>query len=105
MRSVTLSGRGWSARAVQAQTFIERLRGILGAPQGVGVVLVTQSVHSFWQRHPLEVVGLDWGMRVVTTRTLPPNRIVVLPSAAMIVELPHGSPLPDLGDRLEITDA
>jgi hypothetical protein len=44
-------------------------------------------------------------MRVVTTRTLPPNRIVVLPSAAMIVELPHGSPLPDLGDRLEITDA
>jgi hypothetical protein len=44
-------------------------------------------------------------MRVVTTRTLPPNRLVVPPSAAMIVELPHGSPLPDLGDRLEITDA
>lgn len=67
-------------------------------------MLRTSSVHSFGRRRPLEVVGLDAGMRVVATRTMPPNRVVVVPSSRMIVELPAGRPLPEIGDRVEITN-
>jgi len=42
-------------------------------------------------------------MRVVATLALPPNRVRVIPSARMIVELPAGGPLPEIGDKIEIT--
>ena len=68
------------------------------------MILPVTSVHSFCRRWPLDLVGIDAGMRVVATMTLPPNRVTVVPLARMIVELPAGSPLPEVGDQIEITD-
>jgi len=66
--------------------------------------LPVTSVHSFGRRRPLDLVGVDAGMRVVATMTLSPNRVTVIPRARMIVELPAGSSLPEVGDQIEIID-
>ena len=87
-----------------ARTFSDRLLGVWRVPTGSAVVLPVTSVHSFGRRRPLDLVGVDAGMRVVATMTLSPNRVTVIPAARMIVELPAGSPLPEVGDQIEITD-
>jgi uncharacterized membrane protein (UPF0127 family) len=87
-----------------ARTFSDRLLGVWRVPAGSAVILPVTSVHTFGRRRSLDLVGVDAGMTVVTTMTLPPNRVTVIPSARMIVELPAGSPLPEVGDQIEITD-
>ncbi len=103
MDQVELSTGDWSARAYLAGTFTDRLLGNLRLPRDSAVVLRARSVHSFGQREPIEIVGVDAQMRVVATRTLMPNRVTVLSSARMIVELPSGSPVPSVSDRIEMT--
>lgn len=105
MDQVELSAGDWSARAYLAHSFTDRLRGNRTLPPGSAVVLRTRSVHSFGQKDPIQIVGLDSNMRVVAIRTLMPNRISLLPSARMIVELPDGFPLPSVEDRMEMADA
>jgi hypothetical protein len=104
MRRVALSTANWAATGYFAQTFAERLLGLWRVPEGSTVVLPVSSVHSFGRRRPLEVVGLDAEGRVVSAKTLEPNRIVVIPGARIIIESPGGGPLPALGDRVELTD-
>jgi uncharacterized membrane protein (UPF0127 family) len=103
MLQVELSTSDWAASAYIARTFIDRLFGNLRTPRGSALVLRARSVHSFGQRNPIQIVGLDAGMRVVATRTLVPNRISVIPSARMILELPEGSPVPMVAERIEMT--
>ena len=67
------------------------------------VVLSATSVHSFGLRRGLDLIGVDDQMRVVATMPLPPNRVRVIPSARLIVELPPGWPLPEIGEQIEIT--
>lgn len=104
MDQVELFTDDWSARAYLARSFTDRLRGNRALPPDSAVVLRTRTVHSFGQREPIEIVGIDAQMRVVTTRTLLPNRITLLSSARMILELPCGSPVPAVADRIEMTD-
>ena len=104
MKQVELSTAGWSTRAYLARTFTDRLLGNLRTPPGTALVLRTRSVHTFGQRRPIEVVGLDGDMEVVAIRTLDPNRIGVIRSARMILELPAGSPVPAVADRVEFAD-
>ena len=104
MQRVALSAPEWATTGYMARTFSDRLFGVWRAPAGSAVVLLVTSVHSFGRRRPLDLVGVDAGMRVVATMTLPPNRVTFIPSAHMIVELPAGSPLPEVGDQIEITD-
>jgi uncharacterized membrane protein (UPF0127 family) len=104
MRRVQLSTADWSAGGYLAAGFVDRLLGIRRVPPGKAIVLPTRSVHSFGQRDPIEIVGLDGAMRVVATRTLKPRRIGVLPSARMIIELPAGSRVPSLSDLVEMSD-
>jgi len=103
MEWVGLSTGDWSVEGVIARTFVDRLLGVWRAPEGGAVVIHTSSVHSFGRRRPLEVVGLDAGMKVVEIRTLRPNRLVAFPSARLIVELPAGHPVPAKGDLVELT--
>jgi hypothetical protein len=105
MRRVELSTADWAASAYLARTFIDRLLGVWRVPEGSTVLLPVSSVHSFGRRRPLEVVGLDALMRVTSSRTLRPNRVVVMPGARMVIEAPAGEPLPSLGDRVDMTDA
>jgi len=104
VQRVALSAPEWATTAYMARTFADRLLGVWRVPAGSAVVLPVTSVHSFGRRRTLDLVGVDAGMRVVATKTLPPNRVTVLRSACMIVELPAGSPLPELGDEIQITD-
>jgi uncharacterized membrane protein (UPF0127 family) len=104
MDQVELSTGDWSARAHLARSFTDRLLGNLAVPCDAAVVLRTRTVHSFGQKSPIEIVGIDAHMRVVATRTLMPNRITILSSARMIIELPPGSPVPSVADRIEMTN-
>jgi uncharacterized membrane protein (UPF0127 family) len=104
MQRVALSAPDWATTGYLARTFTDRLFGVWRAPAGSAVVLPVTSVHSFGRRHPLDLVGVDAGMRVVVTTTLKPNRVKVIASARMIVELPAGSALPKVGERIEISD-
>jgi uncharacterized membrane protein (UPF0127 family) len=102
MHRVELAAGDWSIPACLASSFADRFFGNRRAPRGAAVVLRTRSVHSFGQREPIEVVGLDSEMRVVAIRTLQPNRIALILSARTIVELPEGASLPAVHDRIEI---
>jgi hypothetical protein len=102
MHRVELAAGDWSIPACLASSFADRFFGNRRAPRGAAVVLRTRSVHSFGQREPIEVVGLDSEMRVVAIRTLRPNRIALILAARTIVELPRGAGLPAVHDRIEI---
>ena len=104
MQRVELSTANWRATGYLARTFTDRLLGVWRAPGDSVVVLPASSVHSFGRRQDLEVAGLDRGMRVTSVKTLQPNRIVVMPRARMVIEMPAGGPLPAVGDRVEMTD-
>jgi uncharacterized membrane protein (UPF0127 family) len=104
MQRVALSAPNWATTGYLARTFTDRLLGVWRAPAGSAVVLPVTSVHSFGRRQPLDLVGVDAEMRVMVTMTLRPNRVKVIPSARMIVELPSGASLPALGDQIEISD-
>ncbi|HEY4606881.1 MAG TPA: hypothetical protein VIH55_04460 [Acidimicrobiia bacterium] len=104
MRRVTLTAGDWSADAYLAIGFADRLFGNRRTPPGSAVVLRTSSVHTFGQQRPIEIISLDAGMRVISTTTLPPRRVTVSPGARMIVELPDGSRVPRVDDRIEMTD-
>ena len=104
MQRVALSARQWATTGYLARTFTDRLLGLWRAPEGSAVVLPVSSVHSFGRRQSLDLVGVDAGMRVVATMTLQPNRVKVIPSARMIVELSAGGPLPAVGDQIAITN-
>jgi uncharacterized membrane protein (UPF0127 family) len=103
MEQVGLSSPGWQMSGFLARTFLDRLHGLRRAPPGSALVMRARSVHGFGMRHPIPVIGLDADMRVVSTRTLRPNRVMVIPSARILVELPPGQPVPRIGDRVEVT--
>jgi hypothetical protein len=104
MRRVELSTTGWSAIAFLATSFTDRLFGRFRLPPGAGLVIPARSVHSFGQREPMEIIGVDGRMRVVAARTLQPGRVALVRSARMIVELPAGSPVPAISDRVVISN-
>ena len=103
MEQVGLSSPGWQMSGFLARTFLDRFHGLRRAPPGSAVVMRARSVHGFGMRRPIPVIGLDADMRVVSTRTLRPNRVMVIPSARILVELPPSQPLPRIGDRVEVT--
>jgi uncharacterized membrane protein (UPF0127 family) len=103
MQRIALSASDWRTTGYLARTFSDRLLGVRRAPAGSVVVLPTTSVHSFGLRRTLDLIGVDDRMTVVATMPLRPNRVRVIPSARMIVELPAGRPLPEIGEKIEIT--
>jgi len=96
MDQVHLVAGDWAVDAYMARTFTDRLLGNTRVPTGAAVAIRSRSVHSFGQREQIEMVALDSRMRVVAARTLRPNRVALVPTARMIVELPAGARLPAL---------
>jgi hypothetical protein len=103
MQKVALTASEWGATGYLAQTFTDRLLGVRRAPIDSVVVLSATTVHSFGLRRSLDLIGVDDQMRVVATMPLPPNRVRVISSARLIVEVPAGGPLPEIGEEIEIT--
>lgn len=64
------------------------------------LLILTTSVHGFWLRSPLIAVGIDRSGLVVEVRLLRRRRIVTIPEAAWILELPVTSRPPAVGERL-----
>ncbi len=91
MFRVRVSTPDWEVEAMMASGFADRLLGIFRAPPDVPVLLSTRSVHTFGLRRPITVVGIDSGMRVVGTRTVGPNRVVLMPRARFFLEMPSNT--------------
>lgn len=82
-----------------AGTWLQRWRGLMGrSPRPV--LIQTSSVHGFWLREPVWLVGLDDGFIVTEVRLLPRRRLAWLRGSRWIVELPRDAPVPMVGDRL-----
>jgi hypothetical protein len=104
MRQMRLQANGWESGVVSHPgTFIGRLIGVR-ARTAEAVLLDTSSVHTFGLKRPIELVALDSELRVVETRTVAPNHVAWIRSASHILELPAGSPLPDVAQQLEVVD-
>ncbi|HLV90138.1 MAG: hypothetical protein J5I28_02815 [Acidimicrobiales bacterium] len=87
--------------AVHAVTgFWQRWRGLRGSPDGSALALPGGSVHGFGMDRDLVVVGLDGDLEVIGSKVLAPNRIVTIPGARWMIELPAGTIPPPAGTRL-----
>ncbi|MER5718721.1 DUF192 domain-containing protein [Streptomyces sp. NPDC002132] len=60
-----------------ASSYRARTRGLLGRTSVDGALLLSpaNSVHTFRMRIPIDVAYLDRDLRVLTVRTMPPNRL------------------------------
>lgn len=98
-----IAGAGFGPLAASyASTFSERLRGLAGAASLPALLIDTSSVHTLGMTAPIGVVGIDGHMRVVASRVVPPNRVVWLRGSRLILEVPDGTRLPDVGTRLRL---
>jgi uncharacterized membrane protein (UPF0127 family) len=78
-----------------ADTFLTRLRGLLGKralPQGQGLLLhPASSIHMFFMRFPIDAVFLDRELRVVAVRSnLAPWRVAAVSGSRYVLELAAG---------------
>lgn len=91
---------GYSVPRVEpARTWMQRWRGLMGrSPRPV--LLRTSSVHGFWLRESVWLVGLDDHRIVTEVRLLPRRRLAWLRGTRWILELPRHTSLPTVGDRL-----
>ena len=105
------SGKELAREVAVAETFLSRLKGLLGKkelPPGEALwIKPCSSVHSFGMKFPIDVVFLDRDMRVVAVaRELKPGRVSAPRSRARsVLELPAGaidSATTDIGNRIEI---
>lgn len=81
-----------------------RLRGVIGG--GVHPTLFrTSSVHGFWLRRPIGLVGIDRGGTVTHSRVLRRRRVAWLRGAHWVLELPGEAPRPPVGERLTLWGA
>lgn len=94
--SVTGTGALLASRAVLADSFAARFRGLLGRPplaQGEGLLLEPCScVHTWFMRFPIDVCFLDALGRVLgTAPDLKPWRMAGARGADRTLELPTGT--------------
>lgn len=114
MRAVNRTkGRVLGHRVRKANSFFERLRGLLGTRgleggEGLWIVPCT-SVHSFGMKYPIDVVFLDTAGTVVgVVPSLSPNRVTRwFLHASGALELPAGTiaeTITERGDRVEFRE-
>jgi hypothetical protein len=80
---------------------LDRLRGLIGR-QPSPLLIPASSVHGFHLTVELVVVALDRTGAVVALRRLRPWRVIRVPQAQWMLELPPHHPLPGVGDRLQL---
>ena len=105
-------GRVICGRCVVADTFLSRLRGLLGrrelhADESL-LLSPASSIHTFFMRFPIDVVFLDSDLTVLATREpVRPWRTASCRRARSALELPAGASKRWAirpGDRLELAD-
>ncbi|MFP3913402.1 MAG: hypothetical protein ACLFWM_00875 [Actinomycetota bacterium] len=78
-----------------------RLRGLMWT-EPHPLLLQGSSVHGFWLRGPLWVVGVGPDGTVTAVEWLRRRRVIRLRGARWALELPPGHPLPVVGERLAL---
>ena len=99
-------------RCVVAQRPFTRMKGLLGSrelPAGDGLLLLpAPSVHTLFMRFPIDVVFLDWGLKVIdVVEGLRPWRAAGRRRARAVLELALGEARRRdvrAGDRLKLVD-
>lgn len=90
------SGKTLAQRLTVAETFLNRLKGLLGRKElapGDGLwIKPCNSVHTFGMRFPIDIVFLDRNMQVVAVaRGVVPGRAALRSKASSVLELPVGT--------------
>ena len=83
-----------------AETFWERLRGLMGRSSESALLLRGGSVHSVGLRRGLTVIALDAEFRVLAIRPLPPGSMCAVRGARWMLEVPASAELPPVGAAL-----
>jgi uncharacterized protein len=113
MRVVREDGAGHRVvceRCQAADTFLTRLRGLLGKralPQGEGLLLhPASSIHMFFMRFPIDAVFCDRDLRVLDVeRGLRPWKTAGRKGAKIVIELAEGAAAGvEPGDRLVLDE-
>ena len=103
MRTVALRSGSWSSGPVlQAETFLERRRGLKRQPEGTSILLETSSVHGIGVSEPFTAVGLTPDLDVTQAKLVKPWRVVSFPGCRFVLELPVDASVPEKGSRLEL---
>jgi hypothetical protein len=102
VESLHLESGEWSADALWARRFADRLRG-LRRREGVNLLLDSRRIHTFGLGYPISVVGIDSTGAVVGAMLVPPGRMVAIPGARHILEMPPDADLPAIGATLGVT--
>ena len=84
-----------------ANNFRARLRGLMGRTPTL-LILETRTVHSFWLRNPIRLVGIDPSGAVIQVRVLPPGRVAWMRGVRWILEMPTEMDHPRMGERLTL---
>jgi hypothetical protein len=92
------NGQRWNDVEV-ASTFRSRLRGLIGR-DAHPLLIRTCTVHGFWLRAPIRIVGIGRDGIVVGVRLLGRRRVAWLRRARWILELPAELDWPREGARL-----
>jgi uncharacterized protein len=95
---------------VVAESFSARLRGLLGRsslPAGEGMLIRSESVHTFFMRFAIDVVFLDDDHRVLRVdANVGPWRLKACRGARSVLELAAGEARAlSVGDRIELRNA
>lgn len=106
MREVALRSGDWSHGPVmEAEGFLDRLRGLRASGRGSSLLLETSSVHGIGLEVPFRAVALTRDLRVGSVTIVYPGRVVRFRGCAYVLEMPvHVTP-PAVGALLEVIDA
>ena len=101
---VAFGGCAAPIRARYLRSHAEKLRGLIGAREGSGAVILEscRSIHTFGMRVALDVAFVDERGRVAKSlRRLPPARVAASPGAWLAIERPASDePWPARGESL-----
>ncbi len=104
MRIIELGSGEWqSGQVLVAESFWQRLRGLIARPPDTAILIPGRSVHGIGMTRPCRVVALDRRYRVLAVRVLRPGRVVSVPGTSRILELPESIPPPPLAATLGVT--
>ena len=106
MEVVRLRTENWEfADVLVPERFGERLRGLRSFGPDTALLLRSRSVHGFGLGFSFAAVGIDRLRRVQRVEIVEPGSMALFPRARWILELPPDSPLPRVGDAVEVARA
>jgi hypothetical protein len=91
--------------ALEACTFIDRLRGVKALEDDTALVLRLNSIHTIGLPGSIKVVAVDDDGLVSQVEEVAPNRFARFTDARFLIELPRGATAPHIGAKVLVSDA